>query len=113
MAAVLIFLVFAGCGGKEAEPEETVVLLEEESELCFLFETALSHFHIKNLMHTYRQIRKIHHFNDFHHAVQLFFDLFKCLLITFCLYCHTGNCRIFRPSYRKTLQVIAFPGKQS
>ena len=32
MAAVLIFLVFAGCGGKEAEPEETVVLLEEESE---------------------------------------------------------------------------------
>ena len=32
MAAVLIFLVFAGCGGKEDEPEETVVLLEEESD---------------------------------------------------------------------------------
>lgn len=32
MAAVLILLAFAGCGSKEDEPEETVVLLEEESE---------------------------------------------------------------------------------
>lgn len=32
MAAVLILLVFAGCGSREDEPEETVVLLEEESE---------------------------------------------------------------------------------
>ena len=53
-------------------------------------------------------IREIEDTNDLHHAVQLFFDLLKGLIITEGTDGHTGDGRIFGGSNGEAVQVIGF-----
>ena len=51
-------------------------------------------------------IRKVDHFNDLHHTVQLFFDLLKRNIVTGYADGHTGNRLVLCRTYRQTLQII-------
>ena len=71
------------------------------------------YFDVKNFFHTNKPVGEIDDLDHFHHAVQLFLDLFESLIVAYSTDGHSGNGRILCGTYGKAVQVIAFAGKKS
>lgn len=86
--------------------------LSDLEQLDFVSCAAVEYLDIQNLFHAHKHVGEVDDFDDLDHAVQLFFDLLKRLIVTDRGDRHTRYGRVLGRSDGQAVQVIAFCGKK-